>query len=132
MKTANSRKPIWCIGILLLLVLATVWFCNWFFKPAFGLEQMVPVWYCEVDGQMARYIERRPESRFDRLVTRLTVGERYAVHEEADAEIYLCGAFPQTLAVKKSDDTGYCLLSFEQFCTPEEIALIGDYYARIP
>ncbi len=132
MKTVYVRKSIWLIGILLLLALAAVWFCNWFFKPIYGLEQMEAVWYCEVDGQTARYIERRPESRFDRLVTRLTVGERYAVHEEADAEIFLCGEFPQTLAVKKSDDTGYCLLSFERFCTQEEAAQIGEYYARIP
>ena len=125
-------KKGWKMTALVLLLAAAVGFGYWFTKPVYCLEQMVAVWYCEVDGQVARYIERRPESRFDRLVTRLTVGELYAVHEEADAEIYLCGAFPGTLAVKKSDAAGYGLLTFEQFCTPEEIARIGDYYARIP
>ena len=125
-------KKGWKVTALVLLLAVVLGFGYWFTKPVYGLEQMVAVWYCEVDGQMARYIERRPESRLDRLMTRLTVGELYAVHEEADAELYLCGAFPRTLAVKKSDAAGYGLLTFEQFCTPEEAARIGDYYARIP
>ena len=56
----------WKVTALVLLLAAAVGFGCWFTKPVYGLEQMVAVWYCEVDGQVARYIERRPESRFDR------------------------------------------------------------------
>lgn len=105
-------------------------FCVWFIKPTYGLEEMVAVRYCEVDGQVAKYVETRPESRFDRWKTRLSVGVLYAVH--GDSLYYLCGAFPEYLAVTDSGDTGYTLCRFESFCTPEELALIGDYYAKVP
>ena len=105
-------------------------FCAWFFSPAYGLEEMVAVHYCEVDGRVAKYIENRPESRFNRFKTRLLVGELYAVR--GDTLFYTCGDFPEYLAVSDSGDTGYTLCRFESFCTPEELALIGDYYAKVP
>lgn len=117
------------MGLLLLLVVL-IGFGYWFFKPIYGLEQMVAVQYCEVDGQIAKYIENRPESRFDRLKTRLSVGELYA--ERGDTLFYTCGEFPEYLAVTGSGDTGYTLCRFDSFCTPEELALIGDYYASVP
>ncbi len=116
-------------GVVVLAVICA--FCVWFFSPAYGLEQMVAIRYCEVDGQVAKYVENRPESRFDRLKTHLSVGDLYAVH--GDSLYYLCGDFPEYLAVTDSDDTGYTLCRFESFCTPEELALIGDYYAtKVP
>ena len=116
-------------GVVALAVL--IGFGYWLTKPAYGLEQMVAVRYCEVDGQVAKYVENRPESRFDRWKTRLSVGELYAIH--GDSEYYLCGDFPEYLAVSDSEDTGYTLCRFESFCTPEELALIEDYYAtKVP
>ena len=106
MKTACKRKPILICGVLLLVLLAAAWFCAWFFSPVYGLEEMVAVQYCEIDGQVAKYIENRPESRFDRLKTRLAVGELYAVR--GDTLVYTCAGFPDYLA------------------------LIGDYYAKVP
>ena len=117
------------IGIILGLAVIAV-FCGWFFSPAYGLEEMVAVHYCEVDGKIAKYIEDRPESRFDRLKTRLSVGELYAVR--GDTLFYTCGDFPEYLAVINSGDTGYTLCRFDSFCTPEELALIGDHYAQVP
>ena len=117
------------IGIILGLAVIAA-FCGWFFSPAYGLEEMVAVHYCEVDGKIAKYIEDRPESRFDRLKTRLSVGELYAVRGET--LFYTCGDFPEYLAVINSGDTGYTLCRFESFCTPEELALIGDHYAQVP
>ena len=117
-----------CVVILGLAVVAV--FCGWFFSPAYGLEEMVAVHYCEVDGRVAKYIENRPESRFDRLKTRLLVGELYAVR--GDTLFYTCGDFPEYLAVSDSGDTGYTLCRFDSFCIPEELALIGDYYAKVP
>ena len=117
------------IGIILGLAVIAV-FCGWFFSPAYGLEEMVAVHYCEVDGKIAKYIEDRPESRFDRLKTRLSVGELFAVR--GDTLFYTCGDFPEYLAVTNSGDTGYTLCRFESFCTQEELALIGDHYAQVP
>ena len=117
------------IGIILGLAVIAV-FCGWFFSPAYGLEEMVAVHYCEVDGKIAKYIEDRPESRFDRLKTRLSVGELFAVR--GDTLFYACGDFPEYLAVTNSGDTGYTLCRFESFCTQEELALIGDHYAQVP
>ena len=130
MKTACKRKPTLICGVLLLVLLAAAWFCAWLFSPVYGLEEMVAVQYCEIDGQVAKYIENRPESRFDRLKTRLAVGELYAVR--GDTLIYTCAGFPEYLAVTGSGDTGYTLCRFDSFCTPEELALIGDDYAKVP
>ena len=115
MKTACKRKPILISGVLLLVLLAAAWFCAWFFSPVYGLEEMVAVQYCEIDGQVAKYIENRPESRFDRLKTRLAVGELYAVR--GDTLFYTCAGFPDYLAVTGSGDTGYTLCRFDSFCS---------------
>ena len=39
---------------------------------------------------------------------------------------------PEYLAVSDSGDTGYTLCRFESYCTPEEAAQIGEYYAKVP
>ena len=49
-----------------------------------------------------------------------------------DTLFYTCAGFPEYLAVTGSGDTGYTLCRFDSFCTPEELALIGDYYAKVP
>lgn len=123
----NKGKMAAALAGLLAVLLG---FGYWFTKPVYGLEQMVAVHYCEVDDKIAKYIEDRPESRFDRLKTRLLVGELYAVR--GDTLFYRCGDFPEYLAVADSGDTGYTLCRLDSYCTPEEAEQIGDHYAAVP